>query len=95
MKKVKVEALINIGPKSTRHLNDIGIYTKADLVEVGAVPAFVKMSNECRSFRPSLNLLYGLVAVIEGVHWRDVAKSEKAQLLMELEGHKALERLFK
>ncbi len=86
--------LINIGPKSTACLNDIGIFTKSDLEAFGAVPAFVKMTQESKLMKPSLNLLYGLVSVVEGIHWRDVAKHDKGRLLMELEGHKELEAIF-
>lgn len=85
---------IYIGPKSTKYLNDIGIFTKLDLEEVGPVLAFVRMSKECKGMKPSLNLLYGLVAVVENVHWRDVAKNEKGRLLMELEGYKEMAALF-
>lgn len=86
---------LKIGPKSEQCLNSIGIYTKSDLVKMGAVPAFLKMKREQSNFKPSLNLLYGLVAIIEDVDWRDVAKFEKGRLLMELEGHKSLEEIFK
>ena len=85
---------LKIGPKSKLCLNKIGIYTKSDLVKIGAVPAFVKMKKELSDFKPSLNLLYGLVAIVEDVDWRDVAKLEKGRLLMELESYGELQSLF-
>ena len=92
---MKSDNSLKIGPKSKQCLNKIGIYTKADLIKIGAVPAFIKMKKEISDFKPSLNLLYGLVAIVEDVDWREVAKLEKGRLLLELEGYEELQSLIK
>jgi hypothetical protein len=86
---------LKIGPKSKACLNAIGIYTRSDLIKIGAVPAFVQMKEDISEFKPSLNLLYGLVAIIEGSDWKEVAKFQKGKLLLELEGYEEFESLFK
>ena len=83
-----------IGPKSDKWLNEIGIYSIDDLKGVGAIPAFIKLKQET-NMKPSLNMLYAMVAKIEGRDWRDVAKQDKGQLLMAIEGYLELEVILK
>lgn len=86
---------LKIGPKSKICLNKIGIYTKSDLVNIGPVPAFIKMKQELPDFKPSMNMLYGLVAIVEDVDWRDVAKFQKGRLILELEEYMDFQSIFK
>ena len=86
--------LKGLGRKSIECLNSIGIYTKADLERIGPVNAFIKLKRELKGMKPSLNLLYGMVAVVEGIHWREVAKNDKVRLLMELESHADLNKIL-
>lgn len=89
----ELSKLKGLGPKSEKSLNEIGIFTKNDLVKLGAIKTFIRLKNEC-STRPSLNFLYALVGAIEDKHWADIAKSERTRLLMELEGYKELEAIL-
>jgi len=86
----KLSNLKGLGPKSEKCLNEIGIYTKEDLEEIGAVQAFIKLKKEC-SIKPSLNFLYAMVGALEDKRWDDIAKSEKTRLLIELDGYQDLE----
>ncbi len=86
--------LYGLGPKSEKCLNEIGIYTRKDLEQTGAVGAFIKLENEC-SVKPGLNFLYAMVGALECRHWADIAKSERDRLLMELEGYQELENILK
>lgn len=83
--------LKGLGPKSMQCLNEIGIYTKADLEKLGPIQTFVKLKTECETMRPSLNFLYALVGALEGVHWKDVAKTEKTRLLIELQAYEEMQ----
>ena len=47
-----------VGPKAVAWLRPVGVRTQEDLVEVGAVAAYVKCKRA--GFRPSLNMLYAL-----------------------------------
>lgn len=86
--------LKGLGPKSERCLNEIGIYTEAQLRDIGPVNAFMKLKNEC-SIKPSMNFLYAMVGALENKHWAKIAKEEKGRLLFELEGFRELERILK
>jgi hypothetical protein len=74
------EKLVNIGPKSAAWLRQVGIRTRAQLVEAGALGAFVKIKRA--GFRPSLNLLYALEGAILGCHWRELPEGRRGELLI-------------
>jgi DNA transformation protein len=90
---IKVGKLKGIGPKSETALNEIGIYTRADLENIGPVNAFLKLQQQS-SMKPSLNFLYAMVGALEDKHWTDIAQSDKTRLLMELDGYQELQSLL-
>jgi len=85
--------LKGLGPKTEKYLNEIGIFTKDELAEIGAVNAFIKLQKEGR-VKPSMNFLYAMVGALENEHWMTIAKSERERLLMELEGYRELEKIL-
>jgi len=89
----KLRDLKGLGPKSEALLIEVGITTEDELRKLGAIRAFIRLKKASNS-KPSLNFLYALVGAIEGEHWLEVAKYEKGQLLMELEGYKELEKVL-
>jgi DNA transformation protein len=90
----KLSTLKGLGPKSEKCLNEIGIYTKEELQESGAINTFIKLKNEC-SIKPGLNFLYAIVGALEDKHWADIAKTEKTRLILELDGYQDLEKILK
>ncbi len=74
---------LNVGPKSAAWLRQVGVRTREDLVEMGAVAAYVKCKRA--GFRPSLNMLYSLEGVLLGCHWQKVPEERRAELLLEAE----------
>ncbi len=60
---------------------------------MGAVEAYIAL-NEHGDTTHSLNLLYALVGALEDRDWRDVAKKDRGSLLLALEGHAELQKLF-
>ena len=79
--------LLNVGPKSTAWLRQVGIRTEEDLRSAGAVAAFVKVKRA--GFRPSLNLLYALEGALTGCHWQQVPPERRTQMLEEVEAAEA------
>jgi len=75
--------LRNVGPKSLAWLARVGIRTRADLVAVGVVPAFLMVRQSGGA--PSLNLLWALEGAYRDTDWRAVSEPRKRQLLAELE----------
>jgi len=90
----ELSKLKGLGPKSEVWLNEVGIHTREDLANIGAVRAFIKLKREC-SMRPSLNFLYAMVGALEDEHWVNIAKKEKGRLLLELDGLHDLEEILR
>ncbi|WP_102798266.1 TfoX/Sxy family protein [Bowmanella denitrificans] len=85
-------SLPGLGPKSARWLNESGIHSLAQLQAIGAIRAYAMVSAQ----RPvSLNLLYALVGALEGRRWQDVAKQDRASLIMALDGYQQLTQMAK
>lgn len=82
------EKLMNVGPKSAAWLRQVGIRSRADLVEHGAVGAFVKIKRA--GFRPSLNLLYALEGAVLECHWQQVSEERRGELLIAVDAAVAL-----
>ncbi len=83
MKPAPVSDLTNLGPKSREWLASIGIRSVTDLRRVGAVPAYVALKRA--QPRASLNLLYALVGAMDGVHWLEVRRARRLELLLQVE----------
>ena len=80
---VELTQLQSLGPKSASMLADVGITTLAQLRECGAVAAYVAVKRQHAA--ASMNLLYGLVAAVEGSDWRNVQRERKLELLLAVE----------
>lgn len=79
--------LLNVGPKSSAWLRQVGIRTEEDLREAGAVAAFVKVKRA--GFKPSLNLLYALEGALTGCHWQQVPAERRGAMLIEVDAAEA------
>jgi len=76
--KTPVARLKNVGPKSARLLEEIGIHTLADLEKVGSVFAYRILRH--RFSGVTLNMLYGLEATLRDIHWLELTPEDKAGL---------------
>ncbi len=79
----EISDLLNLGPKSESWLNDVGIQSKKDLEQVGAVQAFLLIKE--KGYKPSLNMLYAMAGALMDVHWGALPVEKKAKLLIELD----------
>lgn len=89
-----LEQLPGLGPKSATQLRAVGIDTPAQLQQLGAIRAFLRLHQGGHG-KPSLNFLYALAGALEGEHWLTMAREEKGRLLTELEGYQELLALLK
>ncbi|WP_225766146.1 TfoX/Sxy family protein [Stenotrophomonas sp. Marseille-Q4652] len=88
---MSTSGLRNIGPKSAAWLRQVGLHTQQDLIDTGAVVAFVKVRRA--GFKPSLNLLYSLEAALLGCHWQELPVARRQQLVAEYEAIIAVQPL--
>lgn len=87
----KIRHLKGLGPKSEALLATIGIDSAEQLNEIGPIRAFLKLK-EISGNQPNMNLLYAMVGALEDESWLAIAKHQKFQLLMELDGFQELEK---
>ncbi len=84
-RRSELSRLKNIGPTIERRLNEVGIYAKQQLVEVGAVKAYQMI---CRKYPnqtlPVCYYLYSLQGALTGDHWNDLPESVKENLRKEV-----------
>lgn len=81
----KIEQLPNLGPKSAAMLANVGITTLTELRERGVIAAYVAVKREYSE--ASLNLLYALVAALEGSNWKAVQRERKLELMLAVEDY--------
>lgn len=75
----------NIGSTILKRLNDIGVYSLADLVEITPVKAYQKIcdQNPGKTF-PVCYYLYSLEGALLDLHWDDLPKDLKKDLLKQV-----------
>ena len=78
----RLTVMRNIGPKSSKWLHAVGIRTRDDLAEVGAVGAFLMVCGA--GFCASQNLLWALHGPLHDKDWRALTEREKKELRDEL-----------
>lgn len=72
------DRILNLGPKSSDMLREIGVNDGADLERIGAVMAYRILKDRFPGV--SLNMLYGLEAALTGRTWLDLTPEEKQRL---------------
>ena len=88
---MRLRDLPGLGAKSEQQLQAVGIHNADDLRNIGAVRAFVRLTQNS-STKPSLNFLYAMVGALENRHWTDISAQEKVRLIREVEGYLELEK---
>jgi hypothetical protein len=71
--------LRNIGPKSAAWLRQVGLRTREELAEAGAVEAYMRVRRA--GFKPTLNLLYAIEGALLDCHWQELSEPHRQQLV--------------
>lgn len=79
---MSMDKLRNVGGKSAAWLRQVGIRSREDLEQHGAIGAFIKVKKA--GFKPSLNLLYSLAGALDDCHWQQLGAERREALLAEL-----------
>tara|TARA_R110002073_G_scaffold40070_1_gene113670 strand:- start:1927 stop:2190 length:264 start_codon:yes stop_codon:yes gene_type:complete len=79
MTETSIAELRNLGPKMAQWLGAIGIRTRADLSQLGAVDAWFRLK-AVRQGHMSLLALYAMQAALMDVDWRELPDELKAAL---------------
>ena len=84
MASTPLQDLKNLGPTIIKRLEDVGIYTKADLQNVGPAPAYKLMQKKSPKHLHVCYYLYSLEGALKNVHWDDLSDKKKQALLREI-----------
>ncbi len=81
IKKKSLKGAKNIGTTILRRLNEIGVYSLADLADMSPVKAYKKIceQNPGKTF-PVCYYLYSLEGALLDLHWDDLPKDLKKDL---------------
>lgn len=74
-----IDAMRNLGPQSRAWLAEIGIETEAELREIGAVEAYLRLKFALGR-KVSLVMLYAMEAAVRGIDWRHLPEETRAAL---------------
>lgn len=78
-----VSPMPNLGPKSRLWLAAIGITTIEQLRAQDPFDVYARL----RQTQPkvSVNLLYALIGAVDGVHWQQVQRERRTEIVMRLD----------
>ena len=76
--------LRNIGPKSARWLEAVGVRDLQDLERLGVVETFLRVRDA--GFTTSLNLLWALQGAVMDIHWNELPPELKDALRRQVDG---------
>lgn len=74
----KLSKLPNIGKVLEKQLNDVGINTDEDLIDLGSKEAWLKIKEVDDS--TCLNRLMALEGAIQNIRWHDLSQEDKDNL---------------
>ena len=80
----KIKNLKGLGDKSEAMLASIGIHSVESFMKADPFELYAKLSKSNDS-GVSLNLLYAMIGAQEDVHWQDVKKMRKTEILLRLD----------
>ena len=83
----RIDSLPNLGPKTARMLEEVGIATVAELRAIGAVDAWRRMKFAYPK-RVSLVGLYAIEAALRGCPWTGLADDVKEALRRSVEAER-------
>ena len=76
----QLKSLINIGARTSKSLNEIGIFTREDLVKVGPYQAWIKMKIKHPGKDTCSCALFALQGALMGICWYELPEEIKKQL---------------
>lgn len=79
----KAPGVKNIGPVSSGWLSSVGVRSRADLIRLGPVSAYLRVKDA--GHRVTLNLLWALAGAERGLPWNRLSPEDRQQLLLELD----------
>lgn len=80
---MSVASLKGLGPRSAEALRGIGIESIGELRARDPFEVYAELKDKVPG--TSLNFLYALIGAIEDVHWQEIKRTRRTQILLRLD----------
>ena len=80
---MSLPSLKGLGPKSSAALRSIGIATIEELRARDPFDVYALLKAKVPG--TSLNFLYGLIGAVEDVHWQEIKRTRRTEILLRLD----------
>ena len=82
-KKIQLRDLKGFGPKSEDILAEVDIHSVSDFMDVDPYELYARLKEKVKG--TGLNSIYAIIGAREDLHWQEVAKTRKEEILMKLD----------
>lgn len=79
----RLRDLKGFGPKSEIIFAEVGINSVAEFMAIDPYDLYKKLKEQVKG--TGLNSIYAIIGAREGVHWLDVSRTRKTEILMQLD----------
>lgn len=83
MKAKRISDLKGFGPKSEAIFEQIEIYSVEDFFAVDTYEIYARLKANVKG--TGLNSIYAIIGAKEDVHWQEIARTRKTEILMRLD----------
>ena len=82
-RQIRLRDLKGFGPKSEDILAAVGINSVEDFIAIDPFRLYAQLKQTVKG--TGLNSIYAIIGAREDLHWLDVAKTRKTEILMKLD----------
>ncbi|NRA18830.1 MAG: TfoX/Sxy family DNA transformation protein [Oceanospirillaceae bacterium] len=79
----RLRDLKGFGPKSEIIFAEVGIHSVAEFMAIDPYDLYKKLKEQVKG--TGLNSIYAIIGAREGVHWLEVSRNRKTEILMHLD----------
>jgi len=80
---IRLRDLKGFGPKSEDILANVDIHSVDEFMEIDPYELYAKLKEKVKG--TGLNSIYAIIGAREGVHWQEVSRTRKEEILMRLD----------
>ena len=80
---MRLRDLKGFGPKSEDILAKVDIHSVSDFMDIDPYELYAQLKENVKG--TGLNSIYAIIGAREGIHWQEVARTRKEEILMRLD----------
>ena len=80
---MRIRDLKGFGPKSEEILAQVGIHSVDDFMNIDPFELYRQLKLTVKG--TGLNSIYAIIGAREGMHWQEIARTQKEEILMRLD----------